>query len=492
MNRLLRDALTQQTVGPCHPSYTWGLSQSRQFYQDALFGVTQEGVGDVYSLTSVELNAMLYDNPEDEDDRPVGPTDTGAQGQRQLYVFEQGDERQWGYLVNMRSGEQHIVNLDRLRQHEATLTPTDLLYYRYNKTQALEAIWTGVMEALPLDELFVTEGRDGVTLHPGTSDGIIVKDIIHPCQYLAPGVGLMGHVGYEGHEDHDRFRRPYVGAEHRWISHQLQREPRSFVYEFKSLPPNVTLEHGQLLAGVFNRLFPHLQDAWRYVQAVSKGCDFQPGDDERSMSSLTPEDLLRAADVSKFMRGRLHESDLDNLPAELQVYIKVVDITIGAGSIYKGVWHLEGLPEEHIVATALYYPPCALDSQIIYKRQHYSTEVDTMVMVAGQDSDAAWELRHSFMPLGTVQLDRDQAHYLVFPNTHIHRVQPIHNPTAAPIHRQAVAFFLVDPHERLPKWSEVASPVPTEEQPGVLLRNMESRMKLKGSLQPLEINFCEH
>jgi hypothetical protein len=182
------------------------------------------------------------------------------------------------------------------------------------------------------------------------------------------------------------------------------------------------------------------------------------------------------------------------LPETLQFYLKVVDIEIETGAVHKGVWHIEGLPEEQIIATGIYYLDCPLKSKIIYKRDYTCIEEDFLFACIGQDVPSTYDkaLRHSYLPLGEVTITGRSM--LFFPNTHIHKVQPIFNDTSNVVHRQCVVFFMVDPKVTLPDWDSVdtSTLINTKDHPEILKENMTDRMMYKGTINPREINFCEH
>ena len=39
---------------------------------------------------------------------------------------------------------------------------------------------------------------------------------------------------------------------------------------------------------------------------------------------------------------------------DLQVVVKIVDYELSPGEVHEGVWHVEGMSHEHVIATALY------------------------------------------------------------------------------------------------------------------------------------------
>ena len=53
--------------------------------------------------------------------------------------------------------------------------------------------------------------------------------------------------------------------------------------------------------------------------------------------------------------GRIEEVPVSLRGRRLQVVTKIVDYELAPGETYEGVWHVEGMSHEEIVATAIYF-----------------------------------------------------------------------------------------------------------------------------------------
>ncbi|KAH8886347.1 hypothetical protein GQ53DRAFT_727710 [Thozetella sp. PMI_491] len=148
----------------------------------------------------------------------------------------------------------------------------------------------------------------------------------------------------------------------------------------------------------------------------------------------------------------------------LQVIVKMatIKLTPEKPEFPMGGWHIEGMMNEHICATALYY----LDSEnVTTSHLAFRTQTDRdqedLSSLAGQDSYNWLEQVYGtalgggggaeqacLQYYGTVETR--QAHLLAFPNTFHHRVSSfkLQDPTK-PGHRRFVALWLVDPHQRI-------------------------------------------
>lgn len=327
--------------------------------------------------------------------------------------------------------------------------------------------------------------------HPRSSDmedrGIVVSDILHPCLRLIPS-----HVVREfGSKRSNRFGKEAIDADHQWIPHGVIVRPDGVKIEpGPDLTANPDLQ--AYLESLLRVMMPGFRSTWKYLESLER-----PGSDDTFPFDYVacPHKVLDLKDID-VERGRAAE-----LPHKLQFYLKVVDIEIPSDEWYQGVWHLEGMPQEQIVATGIYYldiqgapewdtlkPP-----ELVFKREYHSAEHNYLYSSIGQtEPHTVHELMADFLPLGSLQAH--DGHAVFFPNTHVHRVQPFHNTTGETIHRQFVVFFLVDPEVNLPDFTTIDKGciIDTRETPAALTENMETRMMCKEELNPRDINFCEH
>ncbi|KAJ6783610.1 hypothetical protein PWT90_05286 [Aphanocladium album] len=144
----------------------------------------------------------------------------------------------------------------------------------------------------------------------------------------------------------------------------------------------------------------------------------------------------------------------------LQIIVKMasIELTPEKPEFPAGGWHLEGMMNEKIVATALFYIDSQniTDSHIAFRAQtseYLSDDIQT-----GQDAYNWLERVHGtclarsfsecWQPYGDVKTP--QGRILAFPNTLQHRVSPftLQDPTK-PGHRRFLALWLVDPHVRV-------------------------------------------
>ncbi|KAM0817356.1 hypothetical protein AB5N19_03161 [Seiridium cardinale] len=144
----------------------------------------------------------------------------------------------------------------------------------------------------------------------------------------------------------------------------------------------------------------------------------------------------------------------------LQVIVKLssIELTPEKPTYGGGNWHIEGMLNEHIVATAIYYYDVdnVTESRISFRTE---TELEYEDLIYDQDDHAplaeifdveSRELRDepAVQTLGSVSTPQGQL--LAFPNTLQHEVEPFELvDKTKPGHRRFLVLWLVDPYYRI-------------------------------------------
>lgn len=408
-----------------------------------------------------------------------------------------------------RTGLEKIITCDTIT---CLIASVDRIIHKYVNKPATEGIIVRKNVQLVDDKIMKEYELTNVSHHPSSNDGVVIYDIVHPCQYLFDVQKTIEYVAESERstepdeefnskasrqlfleeilfksKDNDatlkkattnRFNRKFVGTSHQWLPHRIQQSETTVSIGKKQ--PNISNAMSEYLCQLLYHMLPDFQRTYNYVLS-------HPGipDDDYQANYTYDTSILNVEEVK--------EGEEVKLPNTLQFYLKVVDIKIDPFATHEGVWHVEGLPEEHIIATGIYYLDCPLTSKILYKRDYTSDEIDFLYSTIRQSTPASYDraFRNSHMPLGEVTITGNST--LFFPNTHIHKVQPIYNDTEEAIHRQCVVFFMVDPKVTLFDWDDdFVVLINTGDNPAVLKANMQDRMLYKDTLNPREINFCEH
>lgn len=186
----------------------------------------------------------------------------------------------------------------------------------------------------------------------------------------------------------------------------------------------------------------------------------------------------------------------------LQVITKIVDYELPPGGTYEGVWHVEGMSHEEIVATAIYFIDRDEDivgGDILFKRAFHKEEGDFIFSHVDQTRPAHLErvIEDGLLPLGRVKTLSKRL--LVFPNSHVHKVGELKNVSNSLQKRRIVVFFLVNPEKRivstrevLPQATECGGKMGREEAFEHRLALMKERKFTKQDWNIREIELCEH
>ncbi|KAI0792226.1 hypothetical protein C8Q75DRAFT_755011 [Abortiporus biennis] len=185
----------------------------------------------------------------------------------------------------------------------------------------------------------------------------------------------------------------------------------------------------------------------------------------------------------------------------LQVIVKIgqVLLTPERPQFEAGNWHIEGMANEHIVATAIYY----FDSQNIKDdrlRFRHAVELETDEFA--QDDTAGAHLMYGLhRDEGMVQEAGDIAtppgRVLVFPNIYQHSIGSFSlEDTTKPGHRSILVFFLVDPTWRITSTAHVPPQDPSwypSETMNLMLQQLpiELRWEVGKNLSPFTRELAE-
>ncbi|KAI0333265.1 hypothetical protein GY45DRAFT_1272421 [Cubamyces sp. BRFM 1775] len=148
----------------------------------------------------------------------------------------------------------------------------------------------------------------------------------------------------------------------------------------------------------------------------------------------------------------------------LQVIVKLATIVLTPGSRARypgGAWHVEGMANEGIVATGLYYYACAniTESRLAFRATVGRRDASDM---AYQHHDvqgfyAAYGFaRYDALSQGLGHVVAEEGKCIAFPNVYQHRVEPFElADPSKPGYRKILCFFLADPLARIVSTTDV-------------------------------------
>ncbi len=356
-----------------------------------------------------------------------------------------------------------------------------------------------------------------VDYHPHSND--IVRDLVHPALYAyVKGKSSLEDIeevppcifDLETHEqvkeddtsrgdkksldNRDYWGRPYEASlKYQWLPtyFDVSADGTCTICDYiNNLVPRSQYEQlYSSLEQLFAYALPQLESVYSYGRAIRPHLRVEEEEEldwmEDELSSLDPE-----------------FSSLKN--QRLQVVTKIVDYELGPGESYEGVWHVEGMSHEEIVATAIYFlhrDEAIEGGNIAFKRAFHKKEANYIFSNVPQCRAMEQEkvIKSGLVPLGQVETLANRL--LVFPNSHVHKVRKMQNKSTDvdKKRRRIVVFFLINPEKRIvstrevkPQQEQMGGNLCREEALNHRLELMKERKYTKQDWNVREIELCEH
>jgi predicted DNA-binding WGR domain protein len=329
-----------------------------------------------------------------------------------------------------------------------------------------------------IDILCAAEPED---FHPGS--GTVVRDIVHPSLYcFVNGVSsaATSHLSDYSPEIVEKQReaytdfwgRIYEDSDYQWLPAEFCVDDQGKVSintYINNLDESKYPKTYELIAEIFGSIFPMFESV----------CS-------RLKNNFVDEN---------------ENGDLKNIPLrnrKLQVVTKLVEYRVNKEEDFEGVWHVEGMSHENVLATGL----CIIKrdsnfmgAEIAFKRYLFSEEASDLISSTVQNASRPTEQMDGgdVRPLGTVTTPAARA--VVWPNSHIHKVSKMDSSDGKDATRRILVFWLVNPDTPIVSTANVAK------QQGKMtlaqarknrLALMKERTKKKGRYNDREVYLCEH
>eukprot|EP00980_Cylindrotheca_fusiformis_P004292 scaffold918_cov126-Cylindrotheca_fusiformis.AAC.71 len=365
------------------------------------------------------------------------------------------------------------------------------------------------------------ENQANVDFHPHSND--IVRDIVHPAIYsYVKGVSpllkseeeirsMPSASGTPPEEERidpsspllDYWGRPYeASSKYQWLPtyFDVAQDGSCTVCDYiNNIVPRAEYEGLYTSLGqLFSQALPFIESVYSYCRVV-KEHHMRRSDEEEDVD-YDDWSIKEFEEVPLSLRGK-----------QVQVVTKIVDYELSPCQTYEGVWHVEGMSHEEIVATAIYFIDRDDEIEggnILFKRAFHMGEVQQIfynLFRRTQQDEVGRIIDAGLLPLG--QVETIQGRLLVFPNSHVHKVTELKNVLRAAGNgddetkkkRRIVVFFLINPERRIVSTREV--PVQQEHAGGSMtwdeacehrLELMKERKFTKQDWNVREIELCEH
>jgi len=370
----------------------------------------------------------------------------------------------------------------------------------------VEGLADGLHERLQAGVDALKAGR--VDYHPGS--GTTVRDLVHPSLFplvrsvppepppepaptaAKPGwlswlLGRRGEASPSPAAAPDRWQRPFEGSVYQWLPTRFAIDDAGEVHiegPINNLPREAHGATYDALAELFAHLLPSFESVCGYVDALDLYGDELEGEHELPEADAEARAPQPAAPRS--LRGRT-----------VQVITKIVEYSLAEGETFEGVWHVEGMSHEHILATGvwtLHRDPGLEGGDLRFKRAYTKEEAGALFWNIAQVRPTSIEdiAGEGHVPVGSVATEAGCG--FVFPNSHVHKLTTL-SPSAQPATRQVIVFWLVDPEVTITGMEDVPLPQSTmtyEEACEVRLALMEERRVHKQSQNVRVVSLCEH
>ncbi len=334
-----------------------------------------------------------------------------------------------------------------------------------------------------------------VDYHPGS--GTRVRDLVHPSLYpyvekkskaIAP---LPKRPDPE--PEVDRFGRNYESSTYQWLPtpFRIAKDGTTEIASYiNNLDPETYAGLYGSLAELFTSALPLIEGVLGYVDATQFWQKSTEDDDDDGSEGDLPDakKIKRRAVKRRSVRGK-----------ELLVIPKIVDYRLGEGETHEGVWHVEGMSHEHIVATCVFVldrDKSLQGGDLSFKRAYTLEEAGLLFWNMSQTRPAAIDtvVEQGAIPVGSVATPAGRV--VVFPNSHIHKLNALTvAPGAAEGRRRVIVFWVVDPEVKIPSTREIPpqqGTITRKEALKIRLALMKERRLHKASFNLRAVSLCEH
>jgi len=319
------------------------------------------------------------------------------------------------------------------------------------------------------------DSQDPKDYHPHSKQ--VVQDLVHPALfcYVAGESYVPESVQPIMRATSDLFGRNYENSKYQWLPTDVTVDMDGRA-RFLSPLNNLDSDHAQLhacLEQLLTLAVPFFEEALGFVNRIGPLMrpDLEQGDDD-----LKPIDSERSLFFP--LKGK-----------QIQVIPKIVTYHLNPGQEYEGVWHVEGMSHENIVATGLYIlnrSQSLTGGELMFKRQYTSEESGHFMINVpqGRNRYANKMILQGWQPLG--KLKTPQGRFIVFPNSHAHKLTKLENLGKEPATRTIIVFFLVHPDVKLISTGDVPSQNWTMNQ-----KEVKSLMEKQMEIWGLASDECE-
>eukprot|EP00501_MAST-03F_sp_TOSAG23-6_P002410 GSMAST32.ASY1.ANO1.2519.1 assembled CDS len=348
-----------------------------------------------------------------------------------------------------------------------------------------------------LNELACKQHPWGIDYHPHSNN--IVVDIVHPALYCYVKNETQTNAKSQSlpqsktdERQYDSWGRPYETSRYQWLPTEffiIDDGRVSIDGYINNLVPRETYEQlYKNLQNLFSHCIPLIEAVYSYGCAVRE--QLRSEEDEMDFNDSKPEPI--------------HPSHCSLHGRQLQVITKIVDYELSPGQSYEGVWHVEGMSHEEIVATVIWVAERDDDLEggdLLFKRAFLKNEAEFIFSTVASDRHSVLNdiIDEGLVPLGRITTPRGRL--LCFPNITrlLNKNKENDDATSEKARRRIVVFFIINPDKRIvstadisPQQKVAGGHMSRNEALDNRLKLMQERKYAKQDWNVREIELCEH
>lgn len=341
-----------------------------------------------------------------------------------------------------------------------------------------------------------------IIYHPGSNKQII--DIVHPSLYpLITKISKSTPKSLKPSPKSpkknipvtDFWNRPYEDSQYQMLPSEfyISKEGKCQITSYINNLPQEQTELYHSLEQLFEFALPQLEKVWSYIKTIR-------------MYDNADVDLFNLKDNDCQITNI---KDIKLRDRHLQVICKITQTNLHQSNL-EGVWHVEGMSHEHIVASAIHvlHQDPQMSVNLSFRRRFTQCEASHLYMNSPQDrppflnqlletnshNHQKKDDRTGLVPLG--QVSTQTGSLTVFPNSHIHQLKQYSSGSKTQS-RMVVVFWLVNPDHPIVSTKDISPQqldpkLPLKKALEHQLKFMTERKYHKSQFNIRDLNLCEH
>jgi hypothetical protein len=329
--------------------------------------------------------------------------------------------------------------------------------------------------------------------HPGSHSKVF--DIVHPSHYPfvdGKSIGNNGKVFDDQYGAHTHERRKDYYIEMSEYNIEMTKTKLRWlptVYQQSTIKKEVKTKSGKTKIIEKQRV-----EQLSYINDLFD----LPEEDVHELEDELAKMVSHATYLFEALDNDMHtESSKECAFDNLQIIIKIAQYDLKPRESHEGIWHVEGVPDEHIIMTCTcYFEDDFGDCKLEFRRDRSEEEQMMLMNIPEQGGEVLDSASTTYQELGF--LETEIGHMYAWTNACQHRLLKITNNSDETKRRSFVAFFLVDPSIKVVSTADILPQNTTfskKKSMKLMVDLMKNRQSIKDGLNSSvakTISYCEH